>query len=136
MPRSLNFSKIAIFSRYKKSLKHPSWEFKGNLGNPDKNRHGTSAGAGTLGFPRIELRKLEAETLEDETRRLQDEKEERVKRLETLNAQAGNIFFGGFFFLRGCWMLDVYVSFVWGLLRQTMMLSGEAKTALTELCEI
>lgn len=39
--------------------------------------------------PRIELRQLEAETLEDETRRLQDEKEERVKRLETLNAQAG-----------------------------------------------
>ena len=32
---------------------------------------------------------MEAETLEDETRRLQDEKEERVKRLETLNAQAG-----------------------------------------------
>ena len=100
----MNCPDLSIFLRLpssvdtKRPLKHPSWEFKGNLGNPDKNRHGTSAGAGTLVLPRIELRKLEAETLEDETRRLQDEKEERVKRLETLNAQAGNIFFGGIFF--------------------------------------
>lgn len=42
---------------------------------------------------RIELRKLEAETLEKETDRLYNEKEERVKRLEMLNAQADEIEF-------------------------------------------
>ncbi|CAL1127191.1 unnamed protein product [Cladocopium goreaui] len=41
----------------------------------------------------IELRKLEAETLEKETDRLYNEKEERVKRLEMLNAQADEIEF-------------------------------------------